>query len=140
MKKILIMAVLSIGMIGFAQNGKRNLKHQLTSEEQVDLHLKRMTLDLELSNKQQQDIRPFLLKQAQQREAQKVSFSKMKDSDEKPSKEDFLKKEHSRLDNEIVMQKKMREILTDLQYEKWNQMKTTRKEKNKKHKNKFPNK
>lgn len=63
MKKILAIALLATGMVAGAQEKveraekAENLRHQLTTEERADLQVKRMTLNLDLTEKQQKKLK-----------------------------------------------------------------------------------
>lgn len=127
MKKILVLALLSIGMMAGAQEKKertekaqaQDMRHRLTPEERTDLHVKRMTLDLDLTEKQQNDVRGILLDEEKNRELKMEEFKKVREAGEKPSKEEMLKMKNDQLDRQIALKAKMKTILTKEQYEKW---------------------
>ncbi|MFV0540459.1 MAG: hypothetical protein ACK5MZ_04390 [Aestuariibaculum sp.] len=127
MKKLLILAVALSGLQIFAQDenrerpDKREKMEQYTPEEMAGLHTKRMTLDLDLNKSQQDDVYKINLENAERRKAKMEAFKVMRENDEKakPSKEERLKMANERLDHQIEQKAKMRKILNDEQYAKW---------------------
>ena len=124
MKKLLILTLaLLTFQITTAQEGNREMKRQqqskmqdMTPEEAANLKVKRMTLNLDLSDMQQKQVYELFLKSEQER--QQIRETNRNQS-ERPSKEDKLKRENARLDKQIEMKKKMKDILNDEQYAKW---------------------
>lgn len=124
MKKLMILTVaLLTFQITTAQEGNREMKRQqqskmqdMTPEEAANLKVKRMTLNLDLSDMQQKQVYELFLKSEQER--QQIRETNRNQS-ERPSKEDKLKRENARLDKQIEMKKKMKDILNDEQYAKW---------------------
>ena len=57
MKKLLVAALLVVGMTTFAQEEVKEQKAQLTPEQRVESQVKRMTKDLTLNEKQAQESR-----------------------------------------------------------------------------------
>lgn len=99
MKKLFIIALLAIGISGFAQQGKKKKGHEVTTEMRV----KKMTEELSLTADQQKQIMPVLEEQA----------TIMKAIKENPDSKD---------ENRAKMKeagKKMKAILTPEQFEKW---------------------
>lgn len=60
MKKLLIIALLAVGLTGFAQEGKKKKGGEATTE----MRLKKMTTELSLTADQQQQLTPVLEEQA----------------------------------------------------------------------------
>ena len=84
-EKVLIAdGVLLLGIAGNAQEkmeGRRNLRENpLTKEQRQELHLKKMTLDLDLSTAQQKEIRTVLNEQSNKRE---VTLANRKENKQK---------------------------------------------------------
>ena len=141
MKKVLIICILLIGAISMAQpkEGKRHEKRKelrkslesLTAEQRAELKTKRMTLHLDLTQAQQKKMQEIHLELENKR-------AQLKEKVEKESKEDTYKKVASRLDEKIVLKKKIKELLTEQQFEKFEKMKHRRKglQKRRLHKNK----
>ncbi|MBP6041251.1 MAG: hypothetical protein KA509_05540 [Flavobacterium sp.] len=128
MKKVCIVALLVIGLSSFAQERKerhpKGEMEQMTPEQRNQLHLKKMTLDLDLNAKQQEQLTKILADQSAKREAIKVEH-KAKMEEAKAIRFEMKKKI---LDEQIEMKNKMKSILSAEQFAKWEM----RKEKNNK--------
>jgi C1A family cysteine protease len=99
MKKLIIVALLAIGITSFAQEGKKKKGNEISTE----MRLKKMTEELSLNSDQQKKLAPVLEEQA----------ANMKAMKENPD---------SRDENRAKMKetgKKMKDILTAEQFEKW---------------------
>jgi len=128
MKKVCIVALLVIGLSSFAQERKerhpKGEMEQMTPEQRNQLHLKKMTLDLDLNAKQQEQLTKILADQSAKREAIKAEH-KAKLEETKAIRFEMKKKI---LDEQIEMKNKMKSILSAEQFAKWEM----RKEKNNK--------
>ncbi len=114
-----------------AQEQKREVRKQrmesktpYSPEEMAQLQSKKMTLTLDLSDKQQKEMSAVFLEQAKLRQSKKEAYLKSKDNAEAKtwSKEERFKMANARLDQQIEMKKKMKSILSADQYEKWGKM------------------
>lgn len=128
MKRVFLAILLVVGITTIAQERKMK-DNDLTPEERVELQVKKMTLDLDLSAKQQNEIKTILLENAKLRETKIAEMKKRKESGEKLTKEERLKMENERLDNQIEMKQKMKTILTEEQMKKWEEKQERREEK-----------
>lgn len=111
----------------------------LSPEEIATLQSKKMTLNLDLTEKQQIQVKELLLQQATLRKEKRDARKKMKENgeDSKPSKEERVKMMNTHLDEQIEMKQKMKSILSAEQYDKWEKTQNKRRFKNKgKHKRK----
>jgi hypothetical protein len=128
MKNVCIVALLVIGLSSFAQERKerhpKGEMEQMTPEQRNQLHLKKMTLDLDLNAKQQEQLTKILADQSAKREAMKAEH-KVKMEEAKAIRFEMKKKI---LDEQIEMKNKMKSILSAEQFAKWEM----RKEKNNK--------
>ena len=128
MKKLFIVALLVVGMTSFAQERKarpeRAQMEQMTPEQRNQLHLKKMTLELDLNASQQKEMSKIIVEQSTKREARMAERKANKDSAKKQltADERFAKKSQM-LDEQIVMKEKMKKILSADQYKKWDEMK-----------------
>ena len=135
MKKIFLIALALVTIQVSAQNkkqgenkGDRMEKRQgmkdFTPEEMAQLQTKKMTLDLDLTASQQKQVEKLQLEKAKERKAKmEARQAKMKDAKgEKPSKEERLAMMNERLDKQMEMKKKMKQILNADQFEKWEKM------------------
>lgn len=124
MKKLMILAIaLLTFQVTMAQEGNPEMKRQkqsrmqdMTPEEAANLKSKRMTLNLDLSDKQQKQVYELFLKNEQERQQLREAH---RNQSEKPTKEQKLQWENARLDKQIEMKKKMKDILNEEQYAKW---------------------
>ena len=92
-----------------------------TPEEMASLQTKKMTLHLDLNESQQREIQKINLENAIQRKANMEAWKAKKEdgSMTKPSKEDRLAMMNQKLDHQIAMKAKMKKILNDEQFTKW---------------------
>ena len=79
------------------KEGRRAGKEKLTSEQKVNLQVKKMTKDLDLNEKQTKDVRALVAKQVEKREAIKAQMQAEKEA--------------------VTVE--MKKILTAEQYAKW---------------------
>ncbi|MGB5227612.1 hypothetical protein [Eudoraea sp.] len=126
MKKVLVTTVLLIGMMGFSQRGQHFNSEQrgmkdMTPEQIAILKTKKMTLALDLSTAQQKEIQKLNLENAKERKAlmleRKVKKEKAEES--KPSADERFDFQNERLDRMIVQKGKMKQILSEEQFQKW---------------------
>jgi len=111
---------------------KRQNRRQFTVEQNTELAVKRMTLALDLNEKQQNQIKPLLMTQAAQRKTAIEKMKKARENKQKPSEEELFTMRSQQLDNQIAMKKSMKEILTKEQFEEFEKMVKMRKTKGKK--------
>jgi hypothetical protein len=99
MKKLIVAALLVVGLTTYAQEkeGRRAGKEKLTSEQKVNLQVKKMTKDLDLNEKQTKDVRALVTKQVKKREDIKAQIQAEKEA--------------------VIVE--MKKILTAEQYSKW---------------------
>ena len=129
MKKLIIIAIALVTIQGIAQEGKKepiakdkmHRMQDLTPEEAATLQTKRMTLHLDLTKSQQDEIYKINLDNATKRKEMMANWRAKKESGnmEKPTKEERLKRENARLDHQIAVKAKMKKILNEEQYAKW---------------------
>lgn len=146
MRKLAIALIALIAINTQAQEGiidakgkKHGNKHKefmqsLTPEEAASLKTKRMTLHLDLTESQQREIKKINLEMAKERSAKREERKKKMEQikAQKPSKEERLSMMNNRLDKQIATKKKMKKVLNENQYGKW--------EKSRKHRAKSPKK
>ena len=118
MKKLILIALLVVGMTSFAQVeklGKAGME-KLTPEQRQEKHLKRLTAELNLTAEQRVQIGKIMAEQSTKREG-------MKSNQEKPTEEQKAAFKKQREEEKAVMNGKMKKILSAEQFEKWNTMK-----------------
>lgn len=133
MKKLFIVALLIVGMTSFAQERKgrtaRAEMENLTPEQRNELKLKKMTLELDLNAKQQEQVGQIITEQSVKREAMRAE---RKAKQEKSTDERFAMKSKM-MDEQIAVKNKMKSILSAEQFEKWNAQKEKQQEKRANH-------
>jgi hypothetical protein len=132
MKKLIIIAIALISIQGIAQGEKKQRPNNqersqrmndLTPDEAATLQTKKMTLNLDLNEKQQKDIYKINLDNATKRKEMMATMKAKKESGkmEKPSKEQRLAMQNAKLDHQIATKAKMKSILNTDQFAKWEQ-------------------
>lgn len=126
MKKILSLAIIALVSVStFAQRHDREMKRErpnLTTEQMADLRTKKMTLALDLNERQQKQILEINKKMAAEHKKMREARKTIKESGKKPSSDEIYKKKSERLDKMIAHKAEMKKILTPEQYEKWQKM------------------
>jgi len=117
MKKILITALLMVGMTAFAQEKETPKPEKLTLEQRNELQLKQLTLDLDLTTSQQNEMKKIITEQSAKKEKalaeRKATENKNLTSDERFAKRSQL------LDEQIALKQSVKKILNAEQYSKW---------------------
>ncbi|WP_295336734.1 hypothetical protein [Flavobacterium sp.] len=124
MKKLFLALLLLVGVATWAQ-GKRERKQdgeRLTKEERVDLQVKRMTKDLDLTEKQAKEFRALATKQVEKRDAKRAQVQ-----EERKAKMEALKAQMQ--EEQAAHTAEMKKILTPEQFAKWEKLRDERKEK-----------
>jgi hypothetical protein len=129
MKKLIVLALLVVGLTAFAQekkgHHKKNKMERFSPEQQNQLELKKMTLELDLNADQQKAMSKIIAEKSVKREAMKAEhMEKMK----KPTADERFEMKNKMLDEQIAMKEKMRKILNPEQFKKWENKKGDRKE------------
>ena len=131
MKKVMIIALIMIGFQLNAQEKQRGdregrndrmaMMKDLSAEEIATLQTKRMTLQLDLSESQQGKVKSIFQEETKFKKSRMAEMKARKDAGdmERPSKDQRLKMMNERLDRQIAMKRKMKDILDDQQYDKW---------------------
>jgi hypothetical protein len=126
MKKLIIAALLVVGFSAFAQDGKqmenrpdRDQMEKMTPEQRNQLMLKKMTLELNLNAKQQEQVKQIIAEQSVKREAMKAERMAKKQDNYKPTADEQFAMKNKMLDEQIDLQNKMKTILTEEQFKDW---------------------
>lgn len=112
----------------FAQAKLEGRAQQLSAEQKTELQVKRMTLDLELTEKQQKEIKSLVLEQNQKLEERRKDRDQRREEMAKMTKDERFKMQSQALDDELAFQAKVKKILTDDQYVKWQAQRERRKD------------
>lgn len=124
MRKFVFVFALVLGLTISAtaqekQSRKRDPSEKLTTEQRNVLHLKKMTLELDLNASQQKQMAAIIAEQSAEREA-KMAERKAKEDTKKPltADEKFTMKSKM-LDRKMEIKTKMKKILNEEQMKKW---------------------
>lgn len=145
MKKLFLIALALVTLQVSAQNDKPDFRRgdriqkadrfkDFTPEEMAELKTKRMTLQLDLTEVQQKQVKKLQLENAKERKVRMEARQARKQDGTGPqlTKEEKLSLENARLDRQIEMKKKMKQILNEDQFAKWEKIQALKK----RHKNK----
>ncbi len=127
MKKLIIAALLVVGIAAFAQNRKemgnrpkRSEMEKFSPEQRTQLMVKKLTLELDLNAKQQEQVKQIIKEQGEKREAMRAERRTRKAGAGKLNADEQFALQNKMLDNQIAMKDKMKTILSPEQFEKWN--------------------
>ena len=127
MKKLILAIALVATTLTFAQDRKAR-GEKLTPEQQTELQVKRMTLELDLDEKQQKEIKTILVEQSKKRETKLAEMKAKKEKGEKPTADERCAMKNEMLDKQIAMKARMKKILKPEQFTKWEEKQADRKE------------
>jgi hypothetical protein len=113
-------------------------KKSLTTEQLTTLKVKKMTLELELSEIQQNKLTPVIKELISERSAQLDKKRELKNDVKKINPNERYQMANKILDRKIMFQKEMRTILNEEQFKKFKRLekKRNQKMKNRRHKKK----
>ena len=111
-------------------------KKRLTTEQLTTLKVKKMTLELELSEIQQNKLTPVIKELISERSAQLDKKRELKNDVKKINPNERYQMANKILDRKIMFQKEMRTILNEKQFKKFKTLEKKRNQKKKRfHKN-----
>ncbi|SDR65832.1 hypothetical protein SAMN04515667_0058 [Formosa sp. Hel1_31_208] len=130
MKKLILVAMAFITLQAVAQDKPqemqraskkegRQMMKDMSPEELATISTKKMTLALDLNDKQQAQVKTLFLEQATNRPKKRGAKKEL-------TKEERVKMMNDRLDEQIAMKQKMKSILTNEQYVKYEKMQERR--------------
>ena len=124
MKKFITLVVLITGVIFStqAQKKKKDHKEKFTVAQQTELAVKKMTLQLDLSQDQQAKIKPILAEKYAFKKQLHEQRKKARENNEKPSLNEQFDTKNKMLDQKIAFKKEMKRILNNQQYERFEKM------------------
>ena len=125
MKKWIITCLLLAGLSATAQHMPREghgrpPMQEFSADEMATLQSKKMTLALDLSSNQQQELKTLLTKRLRQRQEMRQAHQKDTAALADPQKR--FQRMNERLDSEIAFRQELKKILSEPQYETWRQM------------------
>lgn len=120
------MTFLLVGMTVLAQERNRkqhgNEMEQFTPEQRSQLQLKKLTLELDLNESQQKEMKIFITDMNTKREAHRTAMKAMKEKETKPTSDERFTMKMKMLDEQIATKKRVEKILNPKQYEKWSEL------------------
>lgn len=116
--KMWILAMAMMFGVTLSAQGKKERHEPLKPEQRTELQVKKMTLALDLTEKQQQDIKKVLLDRNMKKKESRAQFKAHRESGKKLTADDRFALQSKRLDDRIAMKKEMKRILTPEQFEK----------------------
>ena len=134
MKKIasILILVFAFTLTAEAQKRRKDQKPKLTVEQHTDLAVKKMTLSLDLSEKQQNQIKPVISAQIESKKAVMQKRKENRIAKTRPTGNEIYAMKSKHLDNQIAFKNKMKDILNKEQFEKFEKMKKGKKRKGRK--------
>lgn len=126
MKKVFLILTLVLSLLTFGQE-KKGAVEKMSPEQQSILLVKKLTLSLDLSQKQQEEIKVLLLESAQKKAAHQLAQKEKKEKGEKPTATEKFEKQSQLLDAQIEFKTKMKKILSEEQFKKWDAKQHNRK-------------
>ena len=133
MKQFVVLAMALSTFTMFAQHHPgpqhhRSLKADMSVEQLATLHTKKLTLALDLTEDQQKKVMEISLEEVELRKSKREAMKAKKESGEwkKPTSDERFEMENTFLDHQIAHQQKMKEVLTEDQYQTWKKLKLKR--------------
>jgi protein CpxP len=128
MKKMLMVAVLLLSVVTFAQE-KRKKGPEMSPEKKVELQVARLKIELDLNEKQTAELRTVIQELQQKHIKLRSEFGSKKDSLHKPSPAQREQMKKVKAEDKKTFEEQFKKILTATQFETWNKLKTDRKNK-----------
>lgn len=123
MNKLFLIVLLVVGCNSFAQEtkleNKRSEMEKLSPAQRDELHLKKMTLDLGLNEKQQKEMREIITAQSAKRTAAMADRKANQDKGIKPTPDQRFAMANQKLDDEIAVKERVKKILSPEQFNTW---------------------
>lgn len=124
MKTLFMSLFLLMSVAGFSQKGhergpERGNYKDMSAEQIAQLETKKLTLALDLTEKQQEQIAELQMQKAVDRKAR---MEERESRDSKPDADERYALMNERLDKQIEMKEKMKSILNKEQFEKWEKL------------------
>ena len=131
MKKIasILILVFAFTFTTQAQRKGQGQGQKFTAEQHAALAVKKMTLILDLSEKQQNQIRPLISAQAANNKAAILKRNENRATKERRTSNEIFAMKSTKLDNQIAFKNEMKDILTKEQFEKFKKIRKERKRK-----------
>jgi len=124
MKKIvltlaLILSVAATGIAQERQEKRRESSEQLSVEKKDKLHLKKMTLNLDLTPCKQKRMATIIAEQSAKREAKMAERKDKKEDKKALTADQKFEMRNKMLDEKMEMKTRMKKVLNEEQMKKW---------------------
>lgn len=123
----ILVLVFAVTFTTQAQKKRGDRQPNLTPEQHTELAVKKMTLALDLSDKQQKQIKPLLMANMADRKAAMEKRKEARKEKKRPTADEMYTMQTKRLDKQIAMKRSMKNILNKEQFEKFEKMQKGRK-------------
>lgn len=117
MKKVVVAFAILVSSLSFAQTGEGK-REKGTPEQKIEKRVKEMTSDLNLTEKQQNEMKVYMLEQYKKREAKRSEMKANREKGEKPSDEKKAEMKKRMIDEQLEIKTKMKSILSEEQLKK----------------------
>ena len=124
MKKLILAFAIMVSLVSFGQEREGKAKFQ--SEQDVEAHIKKMTSDLNLTTKQQGEVKALLMEQLNNRKQIRDERKKERESGTKISDEKKAEMKKNMIDDQVAMKAKMKKILSEEQLKKLEELRKQR--------------
>ena len=121
---ILLVALFSLST--FAQEHRKQKRHDFTADQIAEIQTKKMTLHLDLTANQQEQILEINKQHAAERKQKMEERKALKQSEKELSSDEIFEKKSALLDKMIAHKAEMKKILDEEQFEKWSTSKKHR--------------
>ena len=118
MRTFVTLFILSLSF-QFSQAQENPAQDHLSPEQRTELHLKKISMELDLSDNQQKELAKILTEESKDREAHRQEKAQFEKEGKKLSAEERFKKRSAMLDKQKAHRDKMKKLLTEKQFAKW---------------------
>jgi len=121
MKKLFSIAFIALITVSAFSQKQQRKQHisDLSAVQIAEIQTKKMVLNLELTEKQQQQILEINKKNAIERKQNMEEHKASREKGQKLSSDELVKRKSAKLDQQIAHQKEMKKILNEKQFETW---------------------
>lgn len=119
MKKLIVVALMVIGLTTYAQDKRGGERKEMSPEQRTEMTVKKMTKELDLNQTQQKQIKELLDSQKDERAEMIEKRKEIRETAEKATKEQREEMKAKMTAKKEALKSKMKTILTDEQYKKW---------------------
>lgn len=114
--KMWILAMAMMVGVGVNAQDRKQRPEPLKPEQRAELQAKRMTLALDLNEKQQKDVQKLLIEKSKQRAEFRREHMAQRHAEKKPTADERFAMKSKMLDDRIAMKSEMKKILTPEQF------------------------